>query len=220
MSIIFNQLRVSDRSDKLFINAHINESSYFDNLSIKKITICTEDQVSETSPTSYTSKFIYQETLQSSTTLNRELNMVLSIASFDEAFNNTNSQGEAIDSSKPIATQAYTDSDLSKHMFFVYVETENSIDECTPCELNSSINLGVTFDYNTIYNKAINFTRELADTCKVPDNFIDFILNMEALKLSIETEHYVPAIKYYNTILNNVDNNSISTVSKSCGCYG
>ena len=42
----------------------IHKSDYFKDLYIKKITICTEDQVSETNPLAYGDDFIYQETYE------------------------------------------------------------------------------------------------------------------------------------------------------------
>ena len=108
--------------------------------------------------------------------------------------------------------------DMSRTLFFVYVKVKGIPDACTPCRLDEMTTLGVTFDYGVFYNNAMNFTKELADTCTIPSQFIDFILNMEALKMSIETEHYVPAIKYWKTLLG-TDSANISE-NKPCGCHG
>lgn len=378
MSVIFDQLRISDDGKRLHLNAHVNRASYFDAVTLKKITICTEEQVSETAPLSYGKDFIYQKDISpyieeevkpltdkaeilsdrlvtdalnvygglilpykrytnvvsnylsvvlsgkypvldtgltpmlavtsasfipGVTSLNsadvlftingrtltkgehtvwqfkgkgeiknnfpvcvylfkqsssgvytpvslkntsdegflhflwhfyglfstnnmRELHLVIDKAALDEAFNNT-SRDEAgkiyaLDSDLPIATKNFKASDFSHNMFFVYIETENDPTPGVPCRLDEPITLGVTFDYGLLYNQAMNYTRELADDCIVPRRFIDFILNTEALKLSIETEHYIPAINYWKQI---VEEGTIEGVSeykiiKPCGCHG
>lgn len=192
--VIFDQLRISDDGYTLYIDAHVNKASYFDNIFISKITICTEDQVHETDPLEYFDKFIYQQDFQGEDL--KELHLVLNSNSFNEVF-----KGK----------------DLSHNMFFVYIECGGTPDPCTPCRLDELTTLGVTFDYGRLFNIAMNYTRELTKTCNIPDKFIDFILNFEGLKLSIETEHYIPAINYWN-VLTSGANYGVTT--KPCGCHG
>ena len=192
--VIFDQLRISDDGQTLFINVHINKASYFDDLYIKKITICTEDQVHETDPLEYFDEFIYQQDFQKEDL--KELHLVLNSNSLNEVF-----KGK----------------DLSHNMFFVYIECGGTPDPCTPCRLDELTTLGVTFDYGRLFNIAMNYTRELAKTCNIPDRFIDFILNFEGLKVAIETEHYIPAINYWNTL---TEGANYSTTTKPCGCHG
>ena len=193
--IIYDQLRVSDDGQTLFINAHVNNAEYFQDVYIKKITICTEDQISELDPFGPYEQFIYQQEIEGTET--KSLDLVLGPSQFYETF---------------------TAKDLSHYMFFVYIECDGTVPPETPCRLDEMTTLGVTFDYGVFYNNAMNFTKELADTCTIPSQFIDFILNMEALKMSIETEHYVPAIKYWKTLLG-TDSANISE-NKPCGCHG
>lgn len=54
MSVVINQLRISDSGKKMYIDAHVNKADYFADIYIKKVTICTEDQVSELNYMSYT----------------------------------------------------------------------------------------------------------------------------------------------------------------------
>ena len=105
-------------------------------------------------------------------------------------------------------------------MFFVYIECDGTPASDTPCRLDEMTTLGVTFDYGTIYNPAMGYTRELVNTCEMPQNFIDFILNVNALKMSIETEHYVPAIGYWQWLMNNIFGKTIDYGLKPCGCHG
>lgn len=151
-------------------------------------------------------------------TSQKSVHLVLDKASFNEALNNTNN-GEAIDSSKPIATQSFDSLDLSHNMFFVYVETEGGPSYEVPCILDRPVTLGVTFDYGLIYQQAMGYTKELTDNCDVPRSFIDFILNFDALKLAVETEHWISAIGFWEGLTQNksFDNNGLT---KPCGCHG
>ena len=181
----------------MFLDAHVNKASYFDDVYISKVTICTEAQVSETSPLAYGDGYIYQENADSS---QKEVHLVLNKNSFNEKF---------------------TASGLSSNMFFVYVECSGTPSSDAPCRLDEMTTLGVTLDYGAIYNPAMNYTRELGESCKIPRNFIDFILNYEALKVAIETEHYVPAIERWKWLMNNASGKTTDhTNSKPCGCYG
>ena len=344
--IIFDQLRISDDGKSMFINAHVNKAPYFDNVSISKITICTEDQIVEAHPWAYGDDFIYQEELEGTTTTSVEplyakpkilssrflldeveenggwkisidddneddgteyaVSVLLSgkFPAFDTGYNPillatnaTFEPGDSVSSTNPnvlfrIEGQPYeneqnpsiwqfkgkntvgseneevyfylykqtsqgvyeyvgldttdnnnhdynylhflwnvytikeeenhrevnlvlsandfnngkfTASDLSHNMFFVYVECEytGTPNPCTPCRLDELTTLGVTFDYGVVFNQAMNYTRELKDSCSVSNNFTDFILNFDALKLAIETEHYVPAIQYWKNMTGN-----------------
>lgn len=398
MSVLFDQLRISDDGQLMYIDAHVNKASYFEDKYISKITICTEDQVSETNPLAYGDSFIYQQVyepnnepeivpvskkvtewsanvlvgdetyhhaghldgyggvvveytplqdaetnylsiafsgkfstaigenveyapklvaatthfnptggLNSSEVLftldgtlyedkehvhrvwqfnghgevkqnqivhfylykqtaldtyelvsvmatddteflhfffhpysqipvvnNKELHLRLGVSDFNAAFNNLKYDAsgnpekdehgnyEGIEEGKPVATTSFEPCDLSHNMFFVYIECEGSAAECTPCRLDEKTTLGVTFDYGILFNRAMNYTRELADDCNVSSNFIDFILNYEALKLAIETEHYVPAIKYWKWLIGDYGSDGSATYStvKPCGCHG
>lgn len=373
--VTIEQLRISDDGQKLYLDAHVNKASYFDSMTIKRVTVCTEEQVSELQPKMYGQKFIYQKDIEPINTIrpvysdvqilsaqsvldalnngglpityvpiegstenylsivfsgkysqfdtgfiprlvvasqhfnpleegmnsveilakidgevlekeghrvwqfkgkvnlgdnttvclylfnqtgediyeyvaientdiisgdvenatynynylhvlwqvysivpftnDKEVHLLLTKSSFDEAFNNTNTEGEAINPELPIATESLN-GDLSSHIFFVYIECDGTPAINTPCGLDEAT-LGVTFDYGVIYNMAMNYTRELTNNCQMPQGFVDFILNTEALKLSLETEHYFPAIDYWKRILGNYRNNS---VTRGCGCHG
>lgn len=346
--VTFEQLRISDDGQSLFIDAHVNKASYFDNVYLKKITICTEDQVSETTPLSYGSDFIYQENITPTETIhalydkvkilsenqlmgtmqenggwrinyetpinseNPAISIVLSgkfsildseyapklvvatnvfnpltdglnnpeiLFTVDgvhyseqghdtwrfkgKGFTNSNSTLHfylykqtasgvygyvRLDTTDDVNflhflwqiwyetpsinrkevhlvlgindfNEKFTAGDLSHNMFFVYIECDGTPDPCTPCRLDEMTTLGVTFDYGIIFNQAMGYTKELADDCTVSKEFIDFILNFDALKLAIETEHYVPAIGFWKWITQgkNLVNGSLT---KPCRCHG
>lgn len=116
--------------------------------------------------------------------------------------------------------EKFCETDLSKHMYFVYIKAFGVPAPGTPCRLDEMTTVGVTFDYGLIYYKALGYMKELADKCKTPTGFIDYILNLNALKLAIETDHYIPAIQYFKHLLNgDYTGGAIDApIARPCGC--
>lgn len=218
MSVIFDQLRISDDGHKLYINAHVNTADYFTNVFIKNITIITADKVSETAPYIPTSDYIYRKDMGESSTL-KELNLVIDKGVLDAAYANTDAEGDPIHEG-PTARIPFESSDFSSHLFFVYIGVVGEPGECTPCALDKEYSLGITFDENLLYQRVMQFTKSLADDCQIPVGFTDFILLWNAFKASIETEHYIPAVKYYNMLFDKSSSAASFRTSKPCGCHG
>ena len=149
----------------------------------------------------------------------KEVNLVLDKRVFNEAFINTDG-GAPIDATKPYATAGFMGSDLSSNMFFVYIECDipNVLDNLS-CVFRQP-SLGVTFDYDAIYQPGMQYTRELYDKCHIPSEFIDYILNVDALKLAIETEHFIPAISYWKMLKGRSCHSSPNSKKGRCGCHG
>ena len=196
MSVIIDQLRISDDGKRMYINVHVNNASYFDNIYLDSITIMTADKVSEAAPELVTEDYIYQKTFEGNV---KEAALVLTSADFD----------------------SYTKGNLSSDLFFVYFKVKGVPDPCTPCRLDEETTLGVTFDENILYQKVMGYTKGLADTCTIPVGFTDFILQWNAFKSSVETEHYVPAIKFWNMLFENSSSTTATYGTKrNCGCHG
>lgn len=119
--------------------------------------------------------------------------------------------------------EKFCEPDLSKHMFFVYIRGLGFPGPCTPCRLDEMTTVGVTFDYGLVYNAALGYMKELQDTCSIPQGFIDFILNFNALKIAVETDHYMPAIEHYKRLVGgdySMAAQGGSYKTKPCGCHG
>lgn len=202
--VIFDQLKISDDGKRMYINAHVNNASYFDNIYIDSIVIMTSDKVSETAPGTPTENYIYKKEIEGN---EKEINLVLEVSDFVKVWEK---DPKAITLNK---------SDMSKTLFFVYIKCKGTPDVCTPCRLDEEVTLGVTFDENILHQKVMGYTKELVKDCNVPTAFIDFILLWNAFKAAIETEHYIAAIKFYNMLFGNVGASEYGTI-KACGCNG
>ena len=92
---------------------------------------------------------------------------------------------------------------------------------CPPCRLDELTTLGVTFDEALLHQKVLGYTNELIQDCQVPQGFTDFILLWNAFNSAIETEHYIPAIKYWNMLFDStIDSGGYIGNKGNCGCHG
>lgn len=190
--LIFDQLRLSDDGKKLYINCHVNNAEYFKDIYLDNIKIMTADKVSETSPEIPTEDCIFSHTFNDGV---RKAELVLTSNDFLTL--------------KPC--------DLSRTLFFVYVKCKGTFHMSVPCRMDELTTLGVTFDEKRLHQRVMDYTRTLVDDCSIPVGFTDFILLWNAFKASVETEHYIPAIKYWNMLFDSTVSNSSS---KGCGCHG
>lgn len=193
--IIFDRLQISDNGKWLYIDVHVNQADYFDDIYIDKVVIQTQDQVSESDPCTPGDQYIYQMTVDEST---KELHLAL----------NANTDFDI------------TDKTLSNKLLFVYVKCKGTSDPCTPCRLDEMTTLGVTFDDALLYQQVMQFTKELADTCAVSKGFIDMILLWHGFKAAINTEHYLPAIDFWKKMFYGHHGMNGLSSSKPCGCHG
>lgn len=202
--IIVDQLRLSDDATRLYINVHVNKADYFNNVYLESITIITADKVSETNPYEPTEDYIYKKTFDDNT---KEADLVLTSVDFTKSWET--------DAKAMVFPQA----DMSKTLFFVYFKCKGAVGECTPCGLDKPITIGVTFDEKLLYQRVMDYTKGLADTCNIPVGFTDFILLWNAFKAAIETEHWIPAIKYWKMLFDFYSNDG-RIITKGCGCHG
>lgn len=203
--IIFDQLRISDDGKRLYINAHVNTADYFKDIYIDSIVIQTADKVSETDPGLPTSDYVYIKKAEENA---KELNLVLEASDLSKSWE-----------SDPNAI-AFGRGDMSKTLFFVYIKCKGLPGYCTPCRLDEETTLGVVFDENVLHQKVMDYTQELVEACSVPSEFINFILLWNAFKAAVETEHYIPAIKFFNMLFDEVGKSCQSRTIKTCGCNG
>lgn len=200
--IIFDRLQISNKGDMLYIDAHVNEASYFDDNYIDEVVIQTADQVSETDPLTVGESYVYRYSTESRV---REIHLALTPANFNELF---------------------TKGDFSSDLFFVYIICKGTPSECTPCRLDEMTTVGVTFDYGLLYNNVMGNIKNLSDSCEVNTDFIDYILNFNAFKLAVETEHYLDAIDIYNRLMGKdvvrktTSSSSGKVTTRRCGCHG
>lgn len=198
MQVIFDQLRVSDDGQKMFIDIHVNGLPVFEHVYLDKLYVTTADNVEETSSCPPEDKCFYIHTFGEG---DKEAHLTL--PNFESSY-------------------TYEKPNFSSDLFFVYI-TCKTVGETNPCYEVMSCEykqtaVGVTFDENLLYQRVMGYTKDLADSCSVHQGFTDFILQWNAFKASVETEHWVSAVRFYNMLFGNTSDTGNTT--KHCGCNG
>lgn len=208
--VLFDQLRISDNGSKMYIDMHINTADYFDDIYLDSITIQTSDKVLESTLSGEpTSDYIYKKVFSGN---QKEAHLVVDKGTLDAANTGLSTDGSTADT-------AFNKVNFSDDLYFVYVKVKGTPDPCTPCELDKEVTIGVTFDETMFYHLVMDYTRELADDCAIPQGFTDMILLWNAFKAAINTGHYLPAIKFWEKIFNNGSNGITTRRVRGCGCH-
>lgn len=128
-------------------------------------------------------------------------------------------------SNKPLMTidcghskhfRQYIDIDsIANNLFFVYVISTGDPSDDTPCGMDESMILGVTYDKYPMYLQGMKLINQL-NGCEPAGDFIDYILSNKAFDLSLLTGDYTKAIEYWNEFFDMKEKN----ISSKCGCHG
>lgn len=189
----FNELRITQDGKYLIIDVSVDESSYFDTVSLDSIVIDTQDTYVANGPSStpiYTYKVgeDYQQVYSSpdnSQVLTSDLEPVL--------VNNE------LESRRVRLSLDATDLgvQLNNTMFFVYVISTGTPSSDAPTSTIDPMIMGTVVNLYQFYQKSIYYLKKVSSDCEVPKCFIDFVLRYKALELCIKTGNYTEAIKYW-----------------------
>lgn len=84
------------------------------------------------------------------------------------------------------------------HMFFVYITVKGTPAEDTPDDMDRPVTLGVVVYLYPFYVKIMEYAGEVDADCDISKRFMNLLLRIKALELSINTEHYTLATSYWN----------------------
>lgn len=192
--IKFNELRITPNNENLIIDVSIEDADYYQNVVLDSIIIDTQDTYVENGPSSKAVfKYIVAEENYEDDYSKKRVKLIL----------------KPEDLGIPIVG----------NMFFVYAISSGEPLSDTPCELRNSRIIGTAINLYPVYKQSMIYTRELGDTCSIPKNFIDYILKIKALDLSLKTGNYQEAIRYWNRLFKNFYYTNNVEFS-NCGCYG
>ena len=197
--IRFNELKIED--NYIIIDVQIEEEKYFKDMYIDSIVIDTQDTFIANGPSS---KAIYTKTFNTDTDINKEEIVY--------------TQG----TDKYNRVRIYIDGknlnvDIHKTMFFVYVIAGGTPAADTPCRWDENKALHTLVDTQVLYNNMIQYVKELNKDCSTPDNFINAILQFNAIDLALKTNQYPLAIDLWKRFYSDIESN---VVLPNCGCNG
>ena len=197
--IRFNELKIEN--NYIIIDVQIEEEKYFKDMYIDSIVIDTQDTFIANGPSS---KAIYTKTFNTDTDVNKEEIVY--------------TQG----TDKYNRVRIYIDGkdlniDIHKTMFFVYVIAGGTPAADTPCRWDENKALHTLVDTQVLYNNMIQYVKELSKDCSTPDNFINAILQFNAVDLALKTNQYPLAINLWKRFYSDIESN---VVLPNCGCNG
>ena len=210
----FNELRVSPDRKNLIIDVSIKDLSYYENVYIDSIIIDTQDTYIPSGPSN--SPIFTYEVVSNVTPVyslpDCECNQVQDYIDKENCFETSNNEEKRV---RLELDNTALDNHLKGNLFFVYVITKGTPASDTPCNMDNTINLGVTADTYPIYTNMLNSLKEL-ESCETPKLFTDAFLRFKAFELSIETAQYSQVINYWNKYFKSLDipNNT------NCSCNG
>ena len=209
--IKFNELRIA--GDKLILDVSVYEMidtsnrNLFENVYIKRIRICTHEQ--------FVSADSIDKTVFDSNTYLNPLTGGMDLRVQLEKRNTKNIRLQ-FDSSD------LQGSDLNKSLFFVYVECYGAADECVPCTMQKSTDIGIVYNKCPIVSNLINHSKELLNNnnnCEVPTGMITDYLKYKMIEYCALTCNYVEMINYYKQWLGDTTSNSGTVINMGgCGC--
>lgn len=201
--IVFDQLRIADNGNTLYIDAHVNTHDNYYGVYIESITITTADKVSKINPIEPDTDYIYYKNFDERP---KAISLALTANDFMKSW--------GID---PKSIN-FNSSEMAKTLFFVYIKCVGEPTISTPCGQDNQTSVGIVFNESMLHQKAMGFTKDLVNKNNIAP-FIDFILLWNAFKAGIETEHYVSAIKFWEMLFDSCSQSSYYN-TKNCNCYG
>lgn len=207
--IRFNELKIED--NYIIIDVQIEEEKYFKDMYIDSIVIDTQDTFIANGPSS---KAIYTKTF------NIDVDPIYENKQCAPVKKEENIYTQGID--KYNRVRIYIDSkdlnvDIHKTMFFVYVIAGGTPAADTPCRWDENKALHTLVDTQVLYNNMIQYVKELSKDCSTPDNFINAILQFNAVDLALKTNQYPLAIDLWKRFYSDIESN---VVLPNCGCNG
>lgn len=197
--IRFNELKIED--NYIIIDVQIEEEKYFKDMYIDSIVIDTQDTFIANGPSS---KAIYTKTFNADTDVRKE--EIVYIQGTDK-YNRVRLYINGKD----------LNVDIHKTMFFVYAIAGGTPAADTPCRWDENKALHTLVDVQLLYNTMIQYVKELGRECSTPDNFINAILQFNAIDLALKTNQYPLAIELWKRFYSDIESNA---VLPNCGCNG
>lgn len=172
---------------KLFLDAEVKGDTYYDNVYIDKVIIDNQDSFLMSGPSSTP---IYEYSFADASK-EKAVSLVL-------------------DNSNMLA-------DMKGDILFVYIITKGTPSMDTPCGMDNTITLGITYNEQTILNNYLTYIKEVGRNCHVPKGFIDYFLKVKAFELAIEVGNYTEAISLWRRFFKG---QATEVINFKCGCNG
>lgn len=107
-------------------------------------------------------------------------------------------------------------------LLFVYVKIKGTPCSDAPCGMDNTYTMQTVVNLYPFYQESMNYIKEIADNCRdrceTPTHFVDYILKLRALEISIKTGNYEDAIYYYKKFFMKTKEETQTNKRKTGGC--
>lgn len=189
----FNELRITQDGKYLIIDVSVDESSYFDTVSLDSIVIDTQDTYIANGPSS-TPIYTYRVGENYSQVYSSPDNSQVLTADLEPVLVNNELESRRVRLNLDATALGVQ---LNNTMFFVYVISTGTPSSDAPTSTIDPMIMGTVVNLYQFYQKSIYYLKKVSSDCEVPKCFIDFVLRYKALELCIKTGNYTEAIKYW-----------------------
>ena len=214
--IVFQDLRIVSDCSNLIVEAVVPNSSYYDDVYIGSIAIDSQDTYVTNGPSS-NPVYLYEAPVGVNVaTANSDATCVTDRTVTYVTDDDNNVVG--VKHIRLAISKGEISADLENDILFVYALASGTPSSDTPCGMDTVVTLGIALNIYPLYQKAMYYVGELADSCGTSSDFTDFILKLKAFELAIKTGNYNQAISFWSKYLSG--NGATVTKKKGCGCNG
>lgn len=215
--IKLNECRITDKGNKLIIEASIDTMDYYKNVYIDSVIIDTDETYSPNGPSN---NAVFKKTYTSDYMKVDVRNDCGAVTTDEECKcgNVYTSQKAGVKRiSLCLDSEDINNGNFNNNIFFVYVIATGIPSPCTPCGMDNSYIMGVAVNLRPVYNMMMSYVNEVNKDCSIPKGFIDRFIKLKAFDLSLKTGNFLKAIDFWKTIFK--DKKAV-TYNKGCGCHG
>lgn len=207
--IRFNELRFTPDNKQLIIDASIDMSEWYKDVSIASVVVDNQDTFILEGPSNnpiYIKDFEVEAEEKDVYTFEGQVH------NENEATVHTEIMPSRVSHIRlALSEQDCNNINFKDSMLFIYVITSG--EPTSPYEEKTQI-MGTLINLEYVYKQALLNLRQVENDCCIPKNFIDFMLRYKALELCVQTGNYVQAIKYWKKFFIN------KKVTFNRCCYG
>lgn len=109
--------------------------------------------------------------------------------------------------------------DFTKEILIVEANVEGSPDITTPCGKDLTKEIFVVYDKKIPYKQAMGYLKSIGG-CEPSKEFMDFILRLKSLELSVEACNYQQAAYIWKWFTNNAADPCGVKIKSNCNCHG
>lgn len=211
----FIECRITDKGDRLIIDAEVDDLKYYKDVYIDSVIIDTDETYSPNGPSNspvftktFTSDYMKVDVRDdcNAVKVDKECKCGDVYTSHKAGIKSINLCLDKNDISS---------GNFNKNIFFVYVVATGVPSPCTPCGMDNSYIMNVAVNMRPLYNTAMKYVKELESDCSIPKGFIDMYLRLKAFDISLRTGNILKAIDFWKSLFK--ERKAITY--KGCGCH-